>query len=181
MELVVINLNEDASDLVRFIVILIFLQASQGDKSWLTVGMIKRCEKNSVFIFRSQSYVVLCRTTCSMSNQFKCLNRNRMSAVYAGSHLIFTGSKLILMTWVVVVNRQIGRYFLDQGHDCAFKFQRAKAQMTSFIFFFTILSEPSFLQLQRNGLTTLNKAKKGHKLSCGLWVYIAHSSLQISF
>lgn len=148
MELVVINLN-DASDLVRYIVILIFLQASQGDKSWLTVGMIKRCEKNSVFTFRSQSYVVLCRTTCSWSNQF------------------------FLMTQVVVVNRQIGRYFIDQGHDCAFKLRRAKAQMTSFIFFFTILSEPSFLQLQRNALTTLNKPRqgqKGHKHQCGLQV-----------
>lgn len=49
MELVVV-INLDAADLVRFIVILIFLQASQGDKSWLTVGMIKRCEKSSVFV-----------------------------------------------------------------------------------------------------------------------------------
>ena len=58
MELVVINLN-DAFDLVRFIVILIFLQASQGDKSWLTVGMIKRCEKNLSFRF---SFSIICST-----------------------------------------------------------------------------------------------------------------------
>ena len=69
MELVVINLN-DASDLVRYIVILIFLQASQGDKSWLTVGMIKRCEKNSVFTFCSQSYVVQWLTIAIISELF---------------------------------------------------------------------------------------------------------------